>query len=233
VLLWQHLFWFFGHPEVYIIFLPALGMVSTSSATFAGAPCSAISAMVLAMIGTGFLAFGLWVHHMFATGLPRLGESFFTASSMTIAMPSGPADLLLDRDPVGRRPVFRTPLLFVIGFIVTFVLGGLTGVMVASVPLDTAGARHLFRRRPFPLCADRRRGVPAARRRLLLVSQGGRPDAERAGGLELLADLRRLQRHLLPHAYAGLWGMPRRVYTYQADMPWAGLNLLSSLGSSC
>jgi cytochrome c oxidase subunit I+III len=89
VLLWQHLFWFFGHPEVYIIFLPAVGMISTIIATFAGRPVFGYLPLVLALVATGILAFGLWVHHMFVTGLPRLGESFFTASSMAIAVPSG------------------------------------------------------------------------------------------------------------------------------------------------
>ena len=89
VLLWQHLFWFFGHPEVYIIFLPAVGMVSTIVSTFARRPVFGYLALVMALIATGILAFGLWVHHMFVTGLPRLGESFFTASSMAIAVPAG------------------------------------------------------------------------------------------------------------------------------------------------
>src|SRR6201747_2743687 len=89
VLLWQHLFWFFGHPEVYIIFLPAVGMVSTLVATFARRPVFGYLALVMALIATAVLAFGLWVHHMFVTGLPRLGESFFTASSMAIAIPAG------------------------------------------------------------------------------------------------------------------------------------------------
>src|SRR3954465_7912554 len=89
VLLWQHLFWFFGHPEVYIIFLPAVGMVSTMIPTFARRPVFGYLALVMAVIATGILAFGLWVHHMFVTGLPRLGESFFTASSMAIAVPAG------------------------------------------------------------------------------------------------------------------------------------------------
>jgi len=89
VLLWQHLFWFFGHPEVYIIFLPAVGMVSTIVATFTRRPVFGYLAMVVALIATGILAFGLWVHHMFVAGLPRLGESFFTASSMAIAVPAG------------------------------------------------------------------------------------------------------------------------------------------------
>src|SRR3954452_7909650 len=89
VLLWQHLFWFFGHPEVYIIFLHAAGMVSTMIEPFARRPAFGYLGLVMALIATGILAFGLWVHHMFVAGLPRLGDSFFTASSMAIAIPAG------------------------------------------------------------------------------------------------------------------------------------------------
>src|SRR3982751_3743073 len=88
-LLWQHLFWFFGHPEVYIIFIPGTGIVSTIITTFSRRPMFGYLAVVLSLVSTAFMGFGLWVHHMFATGLPQLGESFFTASSMTIAIPTG------------------------------------------------------------------------------------------------------------------------------------------------
>ena len=106
-LLWQHLFWFFGHPEVYIIFLPATGFVSVITETFCRRPVFAYPVVVLALISTGILAFGLWVHHMFATGLPRVGYSFYTAASMTVAIPTGPADLLLAGDDVGRPAALR------------------------------------------------------------------------------------------------------------------------------
>jgi heme/copper-type cytochrome/quinol oxidase subunit 1 len=137
VLLYQHLFWFFGHPEVYIIFLPAVGMVSTIVATFSQRPIFGYLGLVMALLATGILSFGLWVHHMFVTGLPRLGESFFTASSMAIAIPAGVQIFCWLATLWGGRPRFATPLLFVLGFFVTFVIGGLTGVMVASVPFDT------------------------------------------------------------------------------------------------
>jgi cytochrome c oxidase subunit 1 len=136
-LLWQHLFWFFGHPEVYIIFVPALGFVSEIVATFAGRPVFGYTAVVLSLIATGFLSFGLWVHHMFVTGLPQLGASFFTAASMLIAIPSGTQIFCWIATLWDGRPQFRTPLLFVLGFFLIFVIGGLTGVMLASVPLDT------------------------------------------------------------------------------------------------
>jgi len=135
-LLWQHLFWFFGHPEVYIIFIPALGIVSMVVATFSRRPVFGYPLMVLALLSTGFLAFGLWVHHMFATGLPRLGDSFYTAASMMIALPSGVQIFCWIATMWLGEIRFTTPMLFMIGFVVEFVLGGLTGVMLASVPMD-------------------------------------------------------------------------------------------------
>jgi heme/copper-type cytochrome/quinol oxidase subunit 1 len=109
-LLWQHLFWFFGHPEVYIIFLPATGMVSEIVATFSRRPAFGYLLLVLSLIATTVLAFGLWVHHMFATGLPQLGEVFFTASSALIAVPNGIQILCWLATIWGGRPVFKTPL---------------------------------------------------------------------------------------------------------------------------
>src|SRR3954466_6145117 len=135
-LLWQHLFLFFGHPEVYIIFIPATGMVSSIIATFARRPMFGYLPLVLSLIAVGFLSFGLWVHHMFVTGLPQLGASFFTASSMLIAIPSGIQIFCWIATLWDGRPVYKTPLLWVLGFFFIFVLGGLTGVMLASVPLD-------------------------------------------------------------------------------------------------
>ncbi len=210
VLLWQHLFWFFGHPEVYIIFLPAVGMVSTMTATFARRPVFGYLGLVVALISTGVLAFGLWVHHMFVVGLPRLGESFFTASSMAIAVPAGVQIFCWLATLWDGRPVFRTPLLFVIGFLITFVIGGLTGVMVASVPFRHPGARYVFCCGAFPLCPDRRRRVSACRRHLLLVSKNHGPDDERTlGRWGFRADFCRVQPDLFSDAYP----RPRRDAT--------------------
>ena len=163
VLLWQHLFWFFGHPEVYIIFVPAVGMVSTIVATFARRPIFGYLPLVLAVIATGVLAFGLWVHHMFTTGLPRLAESFFTASSMAIAVPSGIQNLLLARRRCGtagwcseRRSCSSSLSSF------TFVIGGHDRRDGRLRAVGHAGARHLLRCGAFPLRADRGRRVPAA-----------------------------------------------------------------------
>ncbi|MFL5297878.1 MAG: cbb3-type cytochrome c oxidase subunit I, partial [Phenylobacterium sp.] len=115
-LLYQHLFWFFGHPEVYIIFLPGLGMVSEITATFCRRSVFGYPVMVLSLLTTGFLAFGLWVHHMFATGIPQMSESFFTAASMMIAIPAGTQIFCWIATLWTGKLNFRTPLLFALGF---------------------------------------------------------------------------------------------------------------------
>jgi cytochrome c oxidase subunit 1 len=232
VLLWQHLFWFFGHPEVYIIFLPAVGMVSTMVATFARRPVFGYLALVMALIATAILAFGLWVHHMFVTGLPRLGESFFTASSMAIAVPAGIQIFCWLATLWDGRPVFKTPLLFVIGFIVTFVVGGLTGVMVASVPFDTqvhdtyfvVAHFHyvLIGGAVFPLLGAVYYWFP---------KMTGRIMSERLGKWAFWLIVIGFNLTFFPMHILGLQGMPRRVYTYQPDMPWYGLNMFVSLSA--
>jgi cytochrome c oxidase subunit I len=232
VLLWQHLFWFFGHPEVYIIFLPAVGMVSTIIITFTRRPIFGYLALVLALISTGVLAFGLWVHHMFATGLPRLGESFFTASSMSIAIPAGIQIFCWLASLWLGRPVYKTPLLFVLAFLVTFVIGGLTGVMVASVPLDTqvhdtyfvVAHFHyvLIGGAVFPLLGAIHYWYPKIVGRMMSETLG----RWSVGLLFVGFNLTFFPMHIL-----GLEGMTRRIYTYQTEMGWGGLNLFVSLSS--
>src|SRR5947199_997508 len=123
-LLWQHLFWFFGHPEVYFIFLPGLGFISSIIPTFARRPIYGYTAMVLSLIATGFLAFGLWVHHMFATNLPELGKCFFTAMSFMIAIPTVVQIFCWIATLWTGRLHIRAPLLFVLGFFFILMIGG-------------------------------------------------------------------------------------------------------------
>jgi cytochrome c oxidase subunit I+III len=232
-LLWQHLFWFFGHPEVYIIFIPALGMVSSIVATFARRPVFAYPLMVLALVATGLFAFGLWVHHMFATGLPRLGNSFYTAASMVIAIPTGIQIFSWIATLWLGRPRFATPLLFVIGFIVVFVVGGLTGVMLASVPLDlqlhdtyfVVAHFHyvLIGGAVFPLLGAVYYWFPKVTGRLL---------DERLGKVSFWLLFVGFHVTFLPMHYLGLAGMTRRVYTYSAGLGWDGLNLLQTGGAA-
>lgn len=231
-LLWQHLFWFFGHPEVYIIFIPGTGMVSAILATFARRPVIGYPVVILSLIGTGFLSFGLWVHHMFVTGLPQLGAGLFTASSMLIAVPSGLQIFCWLATLWDGRPVYRTPLLFVIGFLVIFVLGGLSGVMVASVPIDTqvhdtyfvVAHFHyvLIGGAVFPLIGAVYYWFPKIAGRML---------SERLGRWNFWLAFIGFNVAFFPMHFLGLIGMPRRVYTYTADMDWAHLNLLSSIGA--
>src|SRR5215211_5989080 len=230
--LWQHLFWFFGHPEVYIIFLPATGMVSVIVVTFARRPLIGYLGVVLSLMATGFLSFGLWVHHMFATGLPPLGASLFTASSMLIAVPSGLQIFCWLATLWDGRPVFCTPLLFVLGFVVIFVIGGLSGVMVASVPLDSqvhdtyfvVAHFHyvLIGGAVFPLVGAVYYWFPKITGRLM---------SEQIGRWNFWLAFIGFNVAFFPMHILGLQGMPRRVYTYLPEMGWGPLNRLASVGA--
>lgn len=231
-LLWQHLFWFFGHPEVYIIFVPALGMVSEIVRTFARRTIFGYPMMVLALVGTAFLAFGLWVHHMFATGLPDLGNSFYTAASMAIALPTGVQIFCWIATMWDGRIRFATPMLYVIAFVVTLVLGGLTGVMVASVPLDTqlhdsyfvVAHFHyvLIGGAVFPLLGAVHYWFPKFTGRMM---------SEAWGKVSFWLVVLGFHATFFPMHILGLFGMPRRVYSYPAETGWGALNLFSSLSA--
>jgi heme/copper-type cytochrome/quinol oxidase subunit 1 len=183
----------------------------------------------VALIATGFLAFGLWVHHMFVTGLPRLGESFFTASSMAIAIPNGVQIFCWIATIMLGRPVLRTPMLFVLAFFFTFVIGGLTGVMVASVPLDTqvhdtyfvVAHFHyvLIGGAVFPLMGAMYYWFPKFTGRMM---------SERLGRLVALLVFAGFNLTFFPMHILGLQGMPRRIYAYTADMGWGPMNLFVS-----
>src|SRR3954453_14259656 len=231
-ILWQHLFWFFGHPEVYIIFLPATGMVSSIVATFARRQVFGYLALVLSLIAVGFLSFGLWVHHMFVTGLPQLGNAFFTASSMLIAVPNGLQIFCWIATLWSGRPVFRTPLRFVLGFFFIFVAGGLSGVMLASVPIDTqvhdtyfvVAHFHyvLIGGAVFPLLGAVYYWFPKITGRMM---------NERLGVWNFWLAFIGFNVAFFPMHILGLMGMPRRVYTYQPELGWGELNLIATAGA--
>jgi cytochrome c oxidase subunit I+III len=231
-LLWQHLFWFFGHPEVYIIFIPALGMISSIVQTFARRPVFGYTAMVVAMVSIGFVSFGLWVHHMFAAGLPPLGNSFYTAASMLIAIPSGVQIFCWIATLWLGRPRFATPLLFVLGFFALFVIGGLSGVMLAAVPLDTqvhdtyfvVAHFHyvLIGGAVFPLIGAFYYWFPKFTGRLL---------SERAGKWNFWLLFAGVNLTFFPMHFLGLAGMQRRIYTYPAGLGWETANLAATVGS--
>jgi cytochrome c oxidase subunit 1 len=232
-LLWQHIFWFFGHPEVYIIFVPALGMVSTLVETFTRRPVFGYPVMVLALIATGFISFGLWVHHMFATPIPQLGQSFFTAASTMIAIPSGVQMFCWIATIWSGKPRFTAPFLFVLGFIFLFMIGGLTGVMVASVPFDiqvhdtyfVVAHLHyvLIGGGVFPLFGAFYYWFPKATGRML---------SEKLGKMHFWLMFIGVNLAFFPMHQLGLEGMPRRVYTYLGGMGWGALNLAATFGAA-
>jgi cytochrome c oxidase subunit I+III len=231
-LLWQHLFWFFGHPEVYIIFIPALGMVSAMVSAFTRREIFGYPVMVLSLVLTGFLSFGLWVHHMFATGIPMLGSSFFAAMSMMIALPTGVQIFCWIATIWSGRPRFRVPLLFVLGFVVVFIIGGFTGVMIASVPYDqqvhdtyfiVAHLHYvLLGGAVFPLFGAFYYWFPKMTGRML---------DERLGWVHFVLFFVGVNLTFFPMHLLGLEGMTRRIYTYLPETGWGPLNLLATVGA--
>jgi cytochrome c oxidase subunit 1 len=231
-LLWQHLFWFFGHPEVYLIFLPAVGMMSPIIATFARRPVFGYPVIVMSNIATGFLGFGVWVHHMFATNIPELGKSFFTVASIMIAIPTALQIFCWIATLWTGRLNFRTPLLFVLAFFFILVLGGLTGIMLAAVPLDlqvhdtyfVVAHLHyvLIGGAVFPLFGAFYYWFPKMTGRML---------SETLGKWHFWLFFIGFNVTFFPMHHLGLGGMPRRVYTYPVELGWGALNLVASLGA--
>ncbi|MPZ52308.1 MAG: cytochrome c oxidase subunit I [Acidimicrobiia bacterium] len=230
-LLWQHLFWIFGHPEVYIQFLPATGIASMIVPVFVRRRTVGYTWIIAAMVAIGFLSFGLWAHHMFTVGLSPIVLSFFSAASMVIAIPAGVQIFAWLATIWEGRPVWRTPFLFVVGFLSLFVLGGITGVMVASVPFDVAahdsyfvvGHLHyvLIGGVAFPIFAGVYYWLPKFTGRLL---------DERLGRWNFWLMFIGVNVTFFPMHIVGLMGMPRRVYTYPAGLGWEVYNLISTIG---
>ncbi len=231
-LLWQHLFWLFGHPEVYIIFLPAVGIVTMVLPTFARVPFFGYGLAVLSAVSIGFFSFGLWVHHMYATGLPQLSLNFFSGASVAIAVPNGIQIFAIIATLLNGRPVLRVPMLFVLGFIFIFVLGGLTGVMVAIVPYDwqvhdtyfVVAHLHyvLIGGAVFPVFAGLYYWLPLHSGRLASETLG-----RWAFGLMFVG----FNLAFFPMHLTGLIGMTRRIYTYPEGLGWSALNMASTIGA--
>ena len=231
-LLWQHLFWIFGHPEVYIVFLPAIALLAMIIPTFARRPMLGYSWIVLAAVGTGFLSFGLWVHHMFTTGLPSISLGFFSAASEAVAIPTGVQIFVFLATLLAGRVIYSVPMLFATGALAVFVLGGLTGVMVAIVPFDWQAhdsyfvVAHLHYTLVggmfFPLIAGAYYFMPFIT---------GRKLSDRLGKWSFWLMFVGFNLTFLPMHLTGLRGMPRRVFTYPEGLGFDTLNLLSSVGA--
>lgn len=232
-LLWQHLFWVFGHPWVYIVILPATGMASMMIPTFCRRPIVGHTYVALATVSTGIFGFGVWAHHMFATGMPALSTTFFSAASMGVSIPSGMQIFAwLATIWAARRHVLATPMLFMLGFICLFVIGGVSGVMTASVPFDWQATDSYFvvahlhyvlvGINLFPVLGAFYYWLPKMTGRML---------SERLGKWNFWTLFIGVNLTFFPMHIVGLRGMPRRVYTYPAGMGWDGLNSLETIGA--
>ncbi len=231
-ILWQNLFWIFGHPEVYIIILPAFGIATAIIPTFVRRTMVAFPLVALAEILVAFIGFGVWVHHMFAVGLSTATTVYFAAASLLIVIPSGIQLFAWITTIATGKPQFKTPLLWIVGFIVLFMLGGLSGVAFAAIPFDqqltdtyfVVAHFHyvIFGAAVFPLLGGMYFWFPKVT---------GRMYYERWGQASFWLTFAGMNLTFFPMHILGLLGMPRREYTYPSDLGWHGLNLLETLGS--
>ncbi|HEX4507564.1 MAG TPA: cytochrome c oxidase subunit I [Alphaproteobacteria bacterium] len=231
-LLWQHLFWIFGHPWVYAVVLPAMGMVSDGLPAFCRRPLVGYTPVALSTVATMVLGFGVWVHHMFATGMPNLALSFFSGASIVIAVPSAVAVFAWLATIWNGRPVITTAFLFFASMIALFVIGGVSGFMTGSLPVDwqltdtyfVVAHLHyvLIGINVFPVVGALYFWFPKFTGRML---------DERLGRWNFWTMFLGFNIGFLPMHLTGLWGMPRRVYTYPEGMGWDWLNMISSVGS--
>ncbi len=231
-LLWQHLFWMFGHPWVYAIVLPALGIVSDALPTFCRRPLVGYTPVALATVATMIVGFGVWLHHMFATGLPMLSLAFFSAASLVITIPSAVSTFAWIATIWTGKPVLTTSFLFLSSFIVLFVIGGVSGVMTGAVPLDwqltdtyfVVAHLHyvLIGINVFPVIGGIYYWFPKMTGRLM---------NERLGRWNFWTMFLGFNLGFFPMHISGLMGMPRRIYTYSPYLGWDTINLITSIGS--
>jgi cytochrome c oxidase subunit I len=232
VVLYQHMFWFFGHPEVYIMVLPVMGMVSEILPVFSRKPIFGYKAIAFSTIGIAFFSMLVWAHHMFTVGMPVGLDSFFMISSMVIAVPTGIKIFNWLATTWRGNLIFDTPMLFVLGFIALFTMGGLSGIFLAAFPVDwqvndsyyVVAHFHyvLFGGSAFGLFGGLYYWWPKMFGRML---------DERLGRLHFWLLFIGFNMTFLPMHMLGLLGMPRRIYTYHHGGLWEAYNLISTAGS--
>ena len=231
-MLWQHLFWIFGHPEVYILILPSFGIVSEVLPVFARKPLFGYAAMVFSGIFIAFLGFGVWAHHMFATGMGPIADTAFSLTTMLIAIPTGLKIFNWLGTMAGGSLQMKTPLYFSIAFIAMFIIGGLSGVMHASPPADLQQTDSyfivahfhyvLFGGSIFALTSGAYYWWPKMFGRML---------DEKIGKVHFWLMLIAFNLTFFPMHFVGLHGMPRRVYTYPAGLGFETMNMLETVGA--
>jgi cytochrome c oxidase subunit I len=231
-LLWQHLFWSFGHPEVYILILPAFGMISEILPVFARKPIFGYTFIAWSGVAIGFLSFTVWAHHMFAVGLPPVAQAFFATSTTLIAIPTAVKIFNWVATIYGGKLSFKTPMLFALGFVAMFLIGGLNGVALAVVPFDyqVTDSYFVVSHIHYVLFGGTALAVFAGLY-YWFPKMTGKVLNERLGQWHFWLALVGLNLAFFPMHILGLLGMPRRVYTYPGDLGWNEMNLLSSIGA--
>ena len=232
VIMWQHLFWIFGHPEVYILILPAMGIVSEILPTFSRKPLFGYSVMVYSSCAIGFLGFAVWAHHMFTTGLGPWAQALFSAATMLIAVPTGVKIFNWVSTLWGGHIRFTTPMLFALSFIAMFTLGGLSGIMHSSPPIDYQHQDTYFVVAHFHYVLYG--GAVMALFGGIFYwfpKITGRFMDEGMGKLQFWLYMIGFNLTFFPMHFLGLQGMPRRIFTYASDQGWNLWNLMSSAGA--
>ncbi|HEX5450121.1 MAG TPA: cbb3-type cytochrome c oxidase subunit I [Gaiellaceae bacterium] len=230
-LLWQNLFWIFGHPEVYILIVPAFGIATSIIPAFTQRRVVAFPLVAIAELLVVFIGFGVWAHHMFATGLPTTTLIFFAAASALVIIPSTIQVFAWCLTMVSGAAQFKTPLLFIVGFILFFVIGGLTGIMFVAIPFDQQTTdtyfviAHfhyiIFGAAVFPIFGGMYYWFPKLTGRMYFELPGQISFWIIFVGTNVL---------FFPMHIVGLDGMPRRVYTYPANLGWGTYNLVETIG---
>src|SRR5437868_7992564 len=233
-LLWQHLFWFFGHPEVYILIVPAFGIATSIITAFTQRKVVAFPLVAIAELLVVFIGFGVWAHHMFATGMPTVEVVFFAAATSMVVIPSTIKVFAWCMSFVTGTARFKTPLLFIAGFIFMFVMGGLTGIMFVAIPFDqqvtdtyfVIAHFHyiIFGAAVFPIFGGLYYWFPKVTGRMYFEQPGQWSFWTIFVGTNLL---------FFPMHVLGLLGMTRREYTYPSGLGWGPYNLADAVGRFC
>jgi cytochrome c oxidase subunit I len=231
-LLWQHLFWSFGHPEVYILILPAFGIISDVLPTFSRKPIFGYTFVAWSGVAIGFLSFTVWAHHMFAVGLPLIAQAFFATSTTLIAIPTAVKMFNWIATIFRGKVVFRAPMLFAIGFIAMFLIGGLNGVALAVVPFDyqVTDTYFVVSHIHYVLFGGSVMAIFAAIY-YWFPKMTGRLLGEKLGQAQFWLFLVGLNLAFFPMQILGLLGMRRRIYTYPSNLGWNDINLLETIGA--
>jgi cytochrome c oxidase subunit 1 len=231
-ILWQHLFWVFGHPEVYILILPAMGIVSEILPTFARKPLFGYPIVVFSGASIGFLGFAVWSHHMFTTGMGTVATSAFALATMTIAVPTGVKIFNWIGTLWGGHLKMRTPMLFALGFIWMFMIGGFSGVMHSAAPADAQQQDSYFVVAHFHYVL-----IGGSIFALLggihywFPLMFGRRVSEFWGKLSFWVIFVGFNVTFFPMHFLGLNGMPRRTFTYDSNMGWDTANYIATIGA--